>query len=351
MSTFSQDDPVLTVVQLGGSGRTKHWWSRLTGVKKHWGKSNAKSDPNNALFYANPESPTLDELRKAVALSVSNPVDYPFFLHSLAIALNTRYETTGELQDLQDAIENFQAALDVAPADAIDASALLQNFAAVLLARYRVLDDSKDLNAALKHWQAAAKLVPLNNPEHLGVLGGIFRSTFQSRYYKSRNLKDLESALEAKQATVELVASDDPNLADYLKDLAISLMDYYYAVEDRQDLDTALQHSQKALELVANNHDHAQLLRLTSTIFLARFRVLDDLGDLEDAVNSAEAAIGLLPEDDPLLAGCLITSAVSLRDRYQRLGNRDDLTKSLEMGQKAQGVFYYATKYQEIWGL
>lgn len=129
---------------------------------------------------------------------------------------------------------------------------------------------------------------------------------------------DLEAALKKKnQHVVRLCPKDHPTRTATLGNLAVIMGKRYRKLEDLGDLEVALQNFQEAAHLSPKGHSQrATYLRNISFTYKVRYEKLGDLQDLEDAIENLQKFIDLTPEELPERAGQL-TKLASWRSLAQ----------------------------------
>ncbi|KAJ7272326.1 CHAT domain-containing protein [Mycena rebaudengoi] len=195
--------------------------------------------------------------------------------------------------------------------------------------RYRRSGDVKDLEAALQNFQAAVEQTPKGHPDLAGRLQSLGVS-FGDRYRRSGDVKDLEAALHNYQAAVEQTPQGHPDLAGRLQYLGVSLGDQYQRSGDMKDLEAALHNFQAAVEQTPKGHPNlAGRLQHLGVSFGDRYRISGDVKDLKAALRHFQAAVEQTPQGHPDLAGRLQQLGVSFGDRYRRSGHVKDLEAAL----------------------
>ncbi|KAJ7264592.1 CHAT domain-containing protein, partial [Mycena rebaudengoi] len=259
-------------------------------------------------------------------------------LQSLAGSFRDRYRRSGDVKDLEAALQNDQAAVAQTPEGHPDLAGRLQSLAVSFTDQYQRSGDVKDLEAALQYKQAAVEMTPEGHPNLAGHLQSLAVS-FTDRYQRSGDVKDLEAALQNNQATVAQTPEGHPNLAGRLQSLAVSFMDQYQRLGDVKDLEAALQNNQAAVAQTPEGHPNlAVRLQSLAVSFMERYRRSGDVKDLEAALQNDQAAVAQTPEGHPDLAGRLQSLAVSFRNRYRRSGDLKDLEAALQNDQAAAAV-------------
>ncbi|KAJ7502349.1 hypothetical protein B0H11DRAFT_1678767, partial [Mycena galericulata] len=83
--------------------------------------------------------------QEAVDLIPTNHPDHPKYLQVLAVSLSDRHHGSGDLRDLDVAMQKVQEAVDLTPANHPNRAGLLQNLAVLFADRYRRSGNQMDL--------------------------------------------------------------------------------------------------------------------------------------------------------------------------------------------------------------
>ncbi|KAJ7272341.1 CHAT domain-containing protein, partial [Mycena rebaudengoi] len=256
-------------------------------------------------------------------------------LHYLGVSFGERYRRSGDVKDLEAALQNQQAAVEKTPKGHPDLAEHLQYLGGSLGDRYRRSGDVKDLEAALHNFEAAVEQTPQGHPDLAGRLQSLGVS-FRDRYQRLGEVKDLEAALQNNQAAVEQTPQGHPGLARRLQSLGVSLRDQYRRSGDVRDLEAALHNYQAAVEQTPQGHpDLARHLQSLGVSFGDRYQRSGDVKDLEAALHNFQAAVEQTPKGHPDLAGRLQSLGVSFGDQYRRSGDVKDLDAALHNYQAA----------------
>ena len=102
-------------------------------------------------------------------------------LSNLGTALLARFERTGQLADLDQALTVSREAVDATPAGHPDRPRHLSNLGTALLARFERTGQQADLDQAITRFSEAAGATPADHPDrpaHLSNLGAALRTRF-----------------------------------------------------------------------------------------------------------------------------------------------------------------------------
>src|SRR5262249_28193037 len=99
------------------------------------------------------ENPWYDQF--FLDLTPSDHTDMPDWLNSFGKSLRSCYETTADIQNLDDAIGLQRRAVDLTPSDHPALPSLLNNLGASLQLQYQLTTNSQDLENAMSTFQRA----------------------------------------------------------------------------------------------------------------------------------------------------------------------------------------------------
>ncbi|KAJ7204893.1 CHAT domain-containing protein [Mycena rebaudengoi] len=165
--------------------------------------------------------------------------------------------------------------------------------------------------------------IPPGHPEAPGyqqMLG----ASFLHRYGESGDLNDLEASVRRPEGSSGGNANRTAGTRQNSR------------LGDLKDLQNALQTNQEFMDLIPQGHpDHAHGLQTRSVVLRERYRRLGNLKDLTAAIQTIQEAVDLTPDGHPDRPGRLENLSAPLRDRYLRLGGLDDLDASVQNSQTA----------------
>ncbi|KAJ6569795.1 CHAT domain-containing protein [Mycena vulgaris] len=268
------------------------------------------------------------------------PRDHPDLLKHqqvLGMMFQERYSVSEDIKDLEAAMQNFQAAVDLSKELKHPRQAeCLANLAVVFTDRYQRFRDLKDLEEALKYDQQAVELTPKEDPDRAGRLQNLAVS-FTDRYHMLGELKDLETALEKLEEAVKLIPEGDPDRVECLKGLGLSFRDRYQKLGELKDLEAAMQRSQEAVNLTQDHPNRAEYLANLAALFTDKYQRFGGLKDLETALEIENKVVNLT-DGDPNMGEHLKSLGILFRHRYERFGELKDLEAALQRFQEAQDL-------------
>ncbi|MGI5243782.1 tetratricopeptide repeat protein [Dactylosporangium sp. CA-139066] len=243
---------------------------------------------------------------------------------NLATALMTRFEWTGDVQELHAAIGLYRELMR----DAEPEAGLLTNLGLALRLRGEVTDSAADLDEAVDVSRRAVRLLPGDDPERVGLWSNL-AAALVVRYTRRRTAADLDEAIDAGRRAVGGMRGDDPDRLGYLANLATALYRRFGAAHDAADLDEAVIHARAA---VAAGDGHPMLPTAIMTLANA-LQVRGEPEDLDEAVSLQRAANGIAGPGER--ASALAGLATTLRSRYAHTGALSDLDSAVAYGRAA----------------
>ncbi|MFJ4526200.1 CHAT domain-containing protein [Streptomyces sp. NPDC088810] len=268
----------------------------------------------------------------------ATPADHPYraaYLSNLGLALRVRSWRTGDRVDLDAAIECFQAALRATPADDPDHARYLSHLGLALDIRFERTGDRADLDAAIECFRAAVRATPAGHiecPMHLSNLGKALRVRFE----RTGDQADLDAAITTGREAVQAASADHPDRALYLTNLGGTLRVRFEHTGDRADLEEAVDRFRTAVRALPAHHpDRAMALSNLGIALQARFRHIGKRADLDAAVAAGREAVRAASADHPDRALYLSNYGAALRIRFERSGDGADLDAAIAAGREA----------------
>lgn len=171
---------------------------------------------------------------------VTEASGYPAYLRMLANCLLTRYNYTGRLADLREAIDIQRKAIESIPIDALHLQATYRSeLGSSLVMFHDHLDDNNLLNEAIELFRYGLQHL---TPEVLffAQLQIDLGEALRQRYFVQRNLSDLQGAIAAFRKAIQLWSADAPGLAGAYNSLGNALRNSYAVTNNLQDLEEAI---------------------------------------------------------------------------------------------------------------
>ncbi|THG93695.1 hypothetical protein EW026_g7612 [Hermanssonia centrifuga] len=325
----------------------------------------------------------IDRLREALAcLSNGNgpPDEHETCIHlcNLGGLLSTRFRCTGEMADLDEAIQCQYQAMELDPTKRHSA---LDELSAHLYDLYLVTRDLSDLERALGFSREALECCPVDDSSSRLQIKRHMAVYLDGRLERSDRAADLKETLEIRREMVNLTEGKDghhkdvrylvhslrsqwvrnpeqlsafdegiqqlrdvlqtgihgPDRMDLLDDLATFLDGRYQRSRAPEDLEEAIRYLRELTALIPLGHiRRARLLSSLADVLLCRFDLFGRIDDIDDALDSARESVKIVRSshvrDD--LVQCLTTLATCLDSRYHSTGRLDDIEEAIAVGRE-----------------
>jgi CHAT domain-containing protein/tetratricopeptide (TPR) repeat protein len=194
-----------------------------------------------------------ENLQMAVDAAATQPTERAMFLNNLGNRLSSRYKRSGNLEDLKSAIAKSRAAITSHEPDRFRRAMYLNSFGNRLAKRYDELGDLGDILQACDTSSQAVQLLPLDHPSRAMYLNNL-GSHFLRKYKTTLDSGDLNLALEKIQEAVRTTPAGHPNQALYLNNLGNGFFSKSRQTCDMDDLHEALANLRKAVDATPANH-------------------------------------------------------------------------------------------------
>ncbi|KAI0027696.1 hypothetical protein K488DRAFT_60659, partial [Vararia minispora EC-137] len=274
-------------------------------------------------------------LQNSVDLTPNGHPEKPAYLNNLGIALQTRFDRLGSLDDLESGIVVNRKAVDLTPDGHPDKPGRLNNLGNALQAHFSRLGSLDDLEEAHVRRREAVDLTPDGHPDKPGYLNNL-GNALEARFGRLGSLDDLESAIVVKRKAVDLTPDGHPEKPACLNNLGNALEARFERLGGLDDLESAIVVKHKAVDLTPDGHpDKPSRLNNLGNALEARFDRLGCLDDLESAIVVKRKAIDLTPDGHPDKPSRLNNLGNALEARFDRLGCLDDLESAIVVKRKA----------------
>ncbi|KAN0078876.1 hypothetical protein V8E54_005389 [Elaphomyces granulatus] len=148
---------------------------------------------------------------------------------------------SGWENDLEEAIQTAQQAVELTPADNPHQVTCLNNLGNNIFRRYERTGEMKDLEEALQTARQAVELIPAKHPDRAACLDNL-GNRFGRRYERTREMKDLEEAIRTARQAVESTPANHPDQTTCLISLGSKLKSWYERTGEMKDLEEALRY-------------------------------------------------------------------------------------------------------------
>jgi tetratricopeptide (TPR) repeat protein len=265
---------------------------------------------------------------QAVRLTPEGHASLPNTLHNLGNLFLSRFERTNELEDISEVISLHSKVVHMSPEGNPGLDSVIYDLGNSFLRRFKLTGDLQDLAEAISLEYKAVRLTPdghVNLPSRLNLLGRLFVKRFQ----RTGDLQDMIQAISRQSEAIRLIPEGHEHLPLFLNDLGHSLMRRFEATDDLQDLSEAVSVQSRALQLTPEGHEYrsSRLNNLASSLSLLAVKK-QDLKDLTKAILLYTEALQLFPDGHATRPDVLGNLANGLLFRFEHEGNIQDIIEA-----------------------
>ncbi|KAF4331600.1 tetratricopeptide-like helical [Fusarium beomiforme] len=274
--------------------------------------------------------------RQAVNLTPTSHPDHADRLSNLGNKVKRRYERTGEMAELEEAIQIARQAVDLAPPGHPDREVCLNNLGNKLERRYERTGEMVYLGEAIQIARQSVHSIPTDHPNRAAGLNNL-GNKLERRYERTGEIVDLEEAIKLAKQSVDLAPPGHPYHAGCLQNLGNRLRSRYERTGEMADLVEAIQIARQAVDSTPPSHpDRAGSLNNLGLMLERRYEQTGEMADLEEAIQTARQAVDSTPTSHPDRAGRLNNLGLMLERRYERRGQvaEADLVEAIHIARQ-----------------
>ncbi|KAG9121760.1 hypothetical protein FRC07_002151, partial [Ceratobasidium sp. 392] len=251
---------------------------------------------------------------------------------NLATAHVRRFEYLGDIDDIQKAIQYYkQASAEPEQGDLQAQSRCLNHLGAAHRARFGRLGDTEDINTAIGYQTQAVRLSSEQDPLKAEWLIGL-ESSLRARFEYLGNLDDIDSAIDYQQQAVSFKSAGAEAKSLHLAALGASYNARFERTGQLHDLDMAINVQTEAITGISDSNVHRPALHNgLAQSYDFGFRRLGNLEDIIDkAIHHHSLAAKLASEEHISKFWYLTSLGNSLKRRFQKLQDLSDINAAIQ---------------------
>jgi tetratricopeptide (TPR) repeat protein len=250
------------------------------------------------------------------------------------VALSRRFERSGRVEDLDEAIALAEGT--VGEAAAPESSALNHNALGILhYHRYNLSGDTRDIERCVDLLREAVRLLPAEHA-HRPVLLGNLGNALHTRYLARGRLEDLGEAVDLCRRALERSPADSRERVGRANNLALALQSRYRRSDRAEDLEAAIAAAREAYALAPADHPYRHYAANNLGLGLRyRFARNGSTADLDEAIALFEEADRRAPPQLTVRTNYLDNLAACLADRAAATRSPADATRAVEASRQA----------------
>jgi len=234
-------------------------------------------------------------------LAATSP-DHPFRAvhhNDLGILLRWKFDNTASLDDIDEAIQHGQQAVNAMPAG-FTRSLFLSHLARSLCSRFTKSGEITDLDEAVQKGREAVAGTPPGYPNRatcLNNLGNMLVTLFST---SKCTMADMDEAINCGLQSLEALPPRDSRRALFLHELASWFVKKFEKTVALADLDEGIRYGLQAVDTTPSGHrDRPARLKNLSVIYGLRFERTRAKEDLERASCYAREATSVASPESP----------------------------------------------------
>lgn len=249
--------------------------------------------------------------------------------------MQRRFQYTGSLFDISQAIQNLQLAIQLTPDDHADLPVRLSNLGTAFLRRFERTGDLDDISQAIKHQQRAIYLIPEGHSHLAGQLNNLGNELLH-RFERAGDPDDISQAIQNLQDAIRLTPDRHADLPVRLNNLGNALLRRFKHTGDVDVISQAINYLERAVHLTPDKHSGfpARLHDLGSAL-VTRFECTARLDDITEAIQNLRNAVELTPKGHNRLPARLRILGNTLFSRYKHTKTRDDFSQAVQLLMRA----------------
>ena len=258
------------------------------------------------------------------------------FINGLGQIYYTRYQINSSREDIDDAIRNFQQALEFVANTQRRRASVLSNLSSALQLRYTHSGEAMDIQYAVETALEAVQLISSDLPEKPSYLSN-WASALYERYRAYGQIADLDSAIDSTKQAITLTSDSSPRRIHRLNNLAALHQERYSRLGELRDLTLAIDLYHEVIRgIISDNPNRSIFLNNLGGCLLDLYRRNKNQDDLENAIETLRAAIKDTPLRSPNRPGFLNNLGNALSTFFQKTSHLDSLREAIEVQSEAE---------------
>jgi tetratricopeptide (TPR) repeat protein len=244
--------------------------------------------------------------------------------------LKLRYEASGDIRNLDEAIDCGEEAVARIPPNALQSALRMVNLSNAYDARHERFGSAADLDKAFRLIQAGLAGLPAGHPGEPGARANYSRLS-QELYRVSGKVSYLDMAISAARGAAERAGRENPRWPRLMSTLAGQLRDRHNATAEPADLDEAIEIGRQAATASTGSPDDLKNLCDFGDNLRLRFERNGQPGDLAQALDVLSAVARDVPGQHPVRESYLEALGMALRARAASTCAEEDRLAATEV--------------------
>lgn len=255
-------------------------------------------------------------------------------LCELAHKLDDRFNATGRLADIDEAVKLMTKVVKSTPSSHAERAPRLNNLGLYLNYKYAIAGQDADLEAAIDCYRLA---LLCDHPDRAEWQNNLCTALLD-KHNRTGDVTLLEDAVTIGRQSLVATPTDHHDLARRMKDLGDCLQARYSRLSKLSDLDEAIDLKRQATgKFTTLSNDYAEHYCALSVSLRDRYLHLSEMADLDESLECARLSTRLCSPTDPDLPEYENHHGIAALEKYKR-------TKDRIYEQEGTAAFYKAVE-------
>jgi tetratricopeptide (TPR) repeat protein len=251
------------------------------------------------------EAAAMDELENTIRTArekldntLQGQPDRAEYLFDLAIHLVSRFEGTGEMVDLEEAIQNMYEAVKTEP-DNLSRAEYSNRLGKHLRQKWKKTSLADDLDKAIQAAQGAVNAASASNPERASYLSDL-AFVLGERYSSLGSITDIQDALGRARQAVDATPVDDPDRLIRLNNIGALYSDQYARERSLIHLENALSAIREVVSKAPTDHPARRMfLQHLEKLLEYKDTKAATLNDLNEIIEVTRQIVSMTSSESP----------------------------------------------------
>ncbi|KAG8744498.1 Vacuolar protein sorting-associated protein 53 [Ceratobasidium sp. 414] len=234
------------------------------------------------------------------------------------------------------AIEHYDRAVSGSPDDSVLRYQRLRNLGGAYIKRFERMGRLEDINKATELFEGLKSSPHGGSDDKLETLNNL-AAAYGARFERLGDARDIFSAILSQSQVLSLASDDDPRRADWLNNLG----GLYQHQSDAglllgpQHFDMQVEFDREALKLTPDGSSaNPERLHCLGISLYGRFKKLENLRDIDEAIDCGAQAVSLISGSHPSFSAFLNSLGSSYQARFEHLEKHSDINEAIECHKK-----------------
>ncbi|KAJ2915896.1 hypothetical protein MD484_g4520, partial [Candolleomyces efflorescens] len=294
----------------------------------------------------------VDDLKRAIAAyeislveirtseqEPQNPVFFvqPILYSHLGVALTSLCRLTGNVEPVEKGIVALEKAVKLGTSlKHPSLPYFYSGFGNALFFRFELKKVLADVKKAIKAFEDGIKATPTSDRPALSVLHSNLGNPLSMLFEQTGEVGLLDRSIAAYKTAIQLSPPNDSDAAASYTSLARALTTRFDRVGTPQDIEDAIGAGRKAISLTpTGHHELPDWFSILANALNHRFNLLRKVQDINEAVTLHRRAVELTPLQNAQFSSRSHLLGVSLLDRFNHSGDLRDVEQAIISLQKA----------------